>query len=96
MSAFFPNEVAEEPCTELETVGLLCLRSLAIAPGAVASWSGAFPYNPFQGPVLISAAPETGQLARGLLEGQRRQALAAARRLSRCPYCSPALLKAFR
>jgi pyruvate-ferredoxin/flavodoxin oxidoreductase len=53
--------------------------SLAIAPGAVASLGGAFPFNPFQSPVLVDAAGETGQMARGLFEGQLRQAMAGFR-----------------
>jgi pyruvate/2-oxoacid:ferredoxin oxidoreductase alpha subunit len=52
---------------------------LAIAPGAVATWAGAFPFNPFQIPVLVGSGPGSGHLARGLLEGQLRQALAGLR-----------------
>ncbi|MHC4947543.1 MAG: thiamine pyrophosphate-dependent enzyme, partial [Planctomycetota bacterium] len=52
---------------------------LAVAPGAVSSWAGAFPYNPFPGPVVIDASGETAALARGLLEGQLRQAIAGIR-----------------
>jgi pyruvate-ferredoxin/flavodoxin oxidoreductase len=54
---------------------------LAIAPGAVAAWCGVFPFNPFQGPVAIEASGETGQFARGLIEGQLRQALSGLRLL---------------
>jgi pyruvate-ferredoxin/flavodoxin oxidoreductase len=54
---------------------------LTIAPGAVAAWAGAFPFNPFQGPVVIDAGGDTSQLARGLLEGQLRQVLAGFRLL---------------
>jgi pyruvate-ferredoxin/flavodoxin oxidoreductase len=54
---------------------------LAIAPGAVASWCGVFPFNPFRGPVAIEASGETGQFARGLIEGQLSQALSGLRLL---------------
>ncbi|UCD74034.1 MAG: hypothetical protein JSV91_09605 [Phycisphaerales bacterium] len=52
---------------------------LTIAPGSVAAWSAAFPHNPFSCPVLVDAGGETSQLARGVLEGQLRQALAGIR-----------------
>ncbi len=52
---------------------------IAVAPGAVATWAGVFPYNPFQGPVVVGTGAESGHLARGLLDGQLRQALAGLR-----------------
>jgi pyruvate-ferredoxin/flavodoxin oxidoreductase len=52
---------------------------LAIASGGVASWAGAYPYNAFQAPVVIDATGDVGRLARGLLEGQLRQAIAGVR-----------------
>ncbi len=52
---------------------------VAIAPGSVASWSAVFPYNPFQSPVAIDASGETGQFARGLIEGQLSQTIAGLR-----------------
>ncbi|MHC4217493.1 MAG: hypothetical protein ACYSU7_03465 [Planctomycetota bacterium] len=52
---------------------------LAIASGAVASWAGAYPYNAFAAPVVIDATGDVGRLARGLLEGQLRQAIAGLR-----------------
>ena len=54
---------------------------LAIAPGSVAVWAGAFPYNPFACPVVIDAGSETSQLARGLIEGQIRHVLSGLRLL---------------
>jgi pyruvate-ferredoxin/flavodoxin oxidoreductase len=54
---------------------------LAIAPGSVAVWAGAFPYNPFACPVVIDAGGETSQLARGLIEGQIRHVLSGLRLL---------------
>ncbi|NNM26472.1 MAG: hypothetical protein HKO59_10900, partial [Phycisphaerales bacterium] len=52
---------------------------LVIAPGAVATWAGAFPYNAFQCPAFIDATGETAHVARGLLEGHLRHALAGVR-----------------
>lgn len=52
---------------------------MAMAPGSVASWAGTFPHNPFTCPVVVDAGGETGQLARGALEGQLRQSLAGIR-----------------
>ncbi len=49
---------------------------LAITADSASAWAGVFPYNPFQNPVVIDATGETGSLALGLLEGQRRQVLA--------------------
>jgi pyruvate-ferredoxin/flavodoxin oxidoreductase len=54
-------------------------NSLTITAGAAASWAGAFPFNPFQSPVVIDSSGESGPMARGLLEGQIRQALAGFR-----------------
>jgi len=54
---------------------------LAIAPGSVAMWAGAFPHNPFACPVVIDASGETSQLARGLIEGQIRHVLSGLRLL---------------
>jgi pyruvate-ferredoxin/flavodoxin oxidoreductase len=47
--------------------------------GAVASWAGAHPYNPFTAPVVIDATGDAARLGRGLLEGQLAQALAGMR-----------------
>ncbi len=47
---------------------------LAVAPGSVATWAGAFPDNPFQVPVAVDMSGDTAQLAAGLLEGQLRDA----------------------
>jgi pyruvate-ferredoxin/flavodoxin oxidoreductase len=52
---------------------------LVIAPGAVATWAGTFPFNPFRCPTLVAAGEEPGHMARGLLEGHLRQALAGFR-----------------
>lgn len=45
---------------------------LAVAPGSVATWAGAFPFNPFQVPVVIDMTGDVSQLAAGLLQGQIR------------------------
>jgi pyruvate-ferredoxin/flavodoxin oxidoreductase len=50
--------------------------AVAVAPGSVASWAGAYPYNPFFIPVAIDIAGETASLAAGLIEGQLREAAA--------------------
>ena len=42
---------------------------LAVAGGSAATWSGAFPHNPFQAPVLIDMSGDAAQLAAGLIEG---------------------------
>lgn len=51
--------------------------ALAVAPGSVATWAGAFPYNPFQVPVSLDMTGDTAQMAAGLLEGQLRESTAA-------------------
>jgi pyruvate-ferredoxin/flavodoxin oxidoreductase len=48
---------------------------LVLAPGEVASWAGAFPYNAFQVPVTLDATGDGARLAAGLLESQLRQAI---------------------
>jgi len=48
---------------------------LALAPGEVASWAGAFPHNSFHVPVTLDATGDGARLAAGLLEGQLRQAI---------------------
>ena len=49
---------------------------LAITPGTMASWAGAFPNNPFQAPVTLDMTGATAQLAAGLLQGQLTEAIA--------------------
>jgi pyruvate-ferredoxin/flavodoxin oxidoreductase len=48
---------------------------LVLAPGEVASWAGAFPYNAFQVPVTLDATGDGARLAAGLLESQLRQVI---------------------
>ncbi len=43
---------------------------LAVAPGSVATWAGAFPDNPFQAPVVLDMTGDAAPLAAGLMEGQ--------------------------
>ena len=43
---------------------------LAVAGGSAAEWAGAFPYNPFQAPVVIDMTGDAAQVAAGLVEGQ--------------------------
>ncbi len=50
--------------------------ALAVAPGSVASWAGAYPYNPFSIPVAIDITGATASLAAGLVEGQLRESAA--------------------
>ncbi len=50
--------------------------ALAIEPGPVAAWAGAFPDNPFHVPVVVAGSGEGIHLARGLFEGQLRAVLA--------------------
>nr|MBS0021359.1 4Fe-4S binding protein [Gammaproteobacteria bacterium] len=50
--------------------------AIAVAPGSIASWAGAYPYNPFSIPVAIDITGETASLAAGLIEGQLREAAA--------------------
>jgi len=45
---------------------------LAVGPGSLATWAGAYPNNPFHVPVAIDMTGETAQLAAGLFEGQLR------------------------
>lgn len=49
---------------------------LAIAPGSVALWAGAFPNNPFQAPVTLDMSGNAAQMAIGLLQGQLSDTLA--------------------
>nr|VFJ50446.1 MAG: Pyruvate:ferredoxin oxidoreductase [Candidatus Kentron sp. FW] len=46
---------------------------LAVGPGSLATWAGAYPNNPFHVPVAIDMTGETAQLAAGLFEGQLRK-----------------------
>jgi pyruvate-ferredoxin/flavodoxin oxidoreductase len=48
---------------------------VTIAPGAVASWAGVYPFNPWRCPATVASGDEAGPLARGLLEGHLRSAL---------------------
>ncbi len=57
--------------------------SVVVGPGPVAAWAGAFPDNPFAVPVTVDAVGETAELARGILEGQIREAVDALRLLRR-------------
>jgi pyruvate-ferredoxin/flavodoxin oxidoreductase len=43
---------------------------LLVAPGNVATWAAAFPYNPFPVPVVVDCAGATAELAEGLCRGQ--------------------------
>ncbi|MGB5833493.1 MAG: hypothetical protein WBG92_16060, partial [Thiohalocapsa sp.] len=47
---------------------------IVLSPGAVVGWAGAFPDNPFAGPVVLDWSGDGAELATGLLEGQLRQA----------------------
>ncbi len=51
--------------------------SLVLAPGSVAAWAAAWPYNPFSVPVAMDTSGATPQLASGLLEGWLREIGAA-------------------
>nr|VFK31397.1 MAG: Pyruvate:ferredoxin oxidoreductase [Candidatus Kentron sp. MB]VFK75465.1 MAG: Pyruvate:ferredoxin oxidoreductase [Candidatus Kentron sp. MB] len=46
---------------------------LAVGPGSLATWAGAYPNNPFHVPVAVDMTGETAQLAAGLFEGQLRK-----------------------
>ncbi len=48
---------------------------LVVADGAVAGWAAAFPYNPFQSPVMVGNLTESASLARGVLEAMLRQSV---------------------
>nr|VFK65982.1 MAG: Pyruvate:ferredoxin oxidoreductase [Candidatus Kentron sp. UNK]VFK71672.1 MAG: Pyruvate:ferredoxin oxidoreductase [Candidatus Kentron sp. UNK] len=54
---------------------------LAVGPGSLATWAGAYPNNPFHVPVAIDMTGETAQLAAGLFEGQLRKAMEGIRLL---------------
>ncbi len=54
---------------------------IAIAPGSIAAWAGAFPHNPFQVPVNIDMTGDAAQIAAGLLHGQLDEASEALRLL---------------
>ena len=47
---------------------------LVLSPAAAVGWAGAFPDNPFAGPVVLDWSGDGADLAAGLLEGQLRQA----------------------
>jgi pyruvate-ferredoxin/flavodoxin oxidoreductase len=47
---------------------------LVLAPNALSRGLAAFPYNPFQIPVVVDGSGEAAALAHGLLEGQLREA----------------------
>ncbi|VFM95017.1 MAG: Pyruvate:ferredoxin oxidoreductase [Candidatus Kentron sp. G] len=47
---------------------------LAVGPGSLATWAGAYPNNPFHVPVTIDMTGNTAQLAAGIFEGQLRKA----------------------
>jgi len=46
---------------------------LAVGPGSLATWAGAYPNNPFHVPVAIDMTGDTAQLAAGIFEGQLRK-----------------------
>nr|VFK58166.1 MAG: Pyruvate:ferredoxin oxidoreductase [Candidatus Kentron sp. TUN]VFK67175.1 MAG: Pyruvate:ferredoxin oxidoreductase [Candidatus Kentron sp. TUN] len=46
---------------------------LAVGPGSLATWAGAYPNNPFHVPVAIDMTGETAQLVAGLFQGQLRK-----------------------
>nr|VFJ50076.1 MAG: pyruvate-ferredoxin/flavodoxin oxidoreductase [Candidatus Kentron sp. DK] len=46
---------------------------LAVGPGSLATWAGAYPNNPFHVPVTIDMTGDTAQLAAGIFEGQLRK-----------------------
>nr|VFK49469.1 MAG: Pyruvate:ferredoxin oxidoreductase [Candidatus Kentron sp. TC] len=54
---------------------------LAVGPGSLATWAGAYPNNPFHVPVAIDMTGETAQLVAGLFEGQLRKAIEGIRLL---------------
>nr|VFK39735.1 MAG: pyruvate-ferredoxin/flavodoxin oxidoreductase [Candidatus Kentron sp. SD]VFK47306.1 MAG: pyruvate-ferredoxin/flavodoxin oxidoreductase [Candidatus Kentron sp. SD]VFK78425.1 MAG: pyruvate-ferredoxin/flavodoxin oxidoreductase [Candidatus Kentron sp. SD] len=54
---------------------------LAVGPGSIATWAGAYPNNPFHVPVAIDMTGETAQLAAGLFEGQLRKTIEGIRLL---------------
>ncbi len=56
---------------------------VVVAPGTAARWAGAFPDNPFAVPVTLDATGDTAAVARGLAEGQLRQAMDTFRALRR-------------
>ena len=56
---------------------------LVLAPSADAGWVGAFPNNPFGVPVTLRGEADGLALARGVLEGQLRQALDGMRTVRR-------------
>jgi pyruvate-ferredoxin/flavodoxin oxidoreductase len=56
---------------------------LVLAPSADAGWVGAFPNNPFGVPVTLRGEADGLALARGVLEGQLRQALDGLRTVRR-------------
>ncbi len=47
---------------------------LIVAHGAVSSWAGTFPYNPFRAPTVVDMTGDAAQLAAGLLQGQLAEA----------------------
>ncbi len=46
---------------------------LAVGPGSLATWAGAYPNNPFHVPVTVDMTGDTAQLAAGIFEGQLRR-----------------------
>ena len=52
---------------------------LVFAPDSTGAWAGAYPHNPFACPVIIDSGDETGDFARGLLEGTLRHLIAGFR-----------------
>ncbi len=48
---------------------------VVVGPGTAAAWAGAFPENPFAVPVTVDATGDSAEIARGILEGQLREAL---------------------
>ncbi|MEW6742969.1 MAG: 4Fe-4S binding protein [Planctomycetota bacterium] len=64
---------------------------LVLAPDDLARGLGAFPFNPFQSPLVVDGTGEAAALARGLLEGQLREVLStfALLRRSRLELANP-------
>jgi pyruvate-ferredoxin/flavodoxin oxidoreductase len=48
---------------------------VVVGPGTAAAWAGAFPENPFAAPVTVDATGDSAEVARGILEGQLREAV---------------------
>ena len=56
---------------------------LLVAPGNVASWAAAFPFNPFPVPVAVDRSGASAELARGLCLGQMQAVIEDFRLLRR-------------